>query len=996
METKLSNHRLLAKDFMRIRLRLFEYATSHSLEKLLQKTLDEVEILTQSSVGFYHFVERDQKTLSLQAWSTRTLKEFCKAEGKGMHYDIDQAGVWVDCLHQRRPVIHNDYASLPHKKGMPPGHAAVVRELVVPIMKDDWIVAILGVGNKPTDYTEKDIEIVSFLADVAWVIVEQKRLEIALSYEKEKLSVTLRSIGDGVIATDLKGRVVFINKVAETLSGWMQDEACGRPLSEVFHIINELTRERCESPFDKTLKANAIVELADHTILISRDGTERPIADSCAPVLDTKSELLGMVLVFRDQTKELTARRAVERQQQLLVAISRGQTRFIADNDPAGVFDDILSDLLALTDSEYGFIGEVLFSPEGQPYLKTYALTNIAWNKETREFYDQNAPNGLEFRNLKTLFGAALISGEPVIVNDPLHAPRRSGLPEGHPPVKTFLAIPIHLNGKLFAMAGMANRPGGYDKKLLDFLNPFLVSIAQLVEAFRHRAERKRSEDELRQYEHIVSSAKDMLALLDKDFVYLAANGAYLQAFAKTPDEMIGRTVTDVFGEAFFSTVVRPRAERCMAGEDIRYQDWFEFPATGRRYMDVAYSPHFGPDNEIRGFVVTARDITKIENLQAQLRQAQKIESVGRLAGGVAHDYNNALSAIIGFTEMAMTDLAPNDPNRENLDEVLKAAKRATEITRQLLAFARKQTIAPKVLDVNERVESMFNMLQRLIGEDIDLAWLPGKMLWPVKMDPSQVDQILINLCVNARDAIDGVGKVTIETTEITFDTTYCDDHAGFVSGDFVQLAVSDNGCGMDGETLDNIFEPFFTTKDVNKGTGLGLATVYGIVKQNNGFINVYSEPGKGTTFRIYLPRHQGKIVEIQDESPAEIPHSRGETVLIVEDDLQILKLARQILKGLGYTVLISGTPLEAIGLAEESAGEIHLLVTDVIMPEMNGRELSERLKAFYPDLKCIFMSGYTANVIAHHGVLDEGVQFIQKPFSRRDLAISVRKALDS
>ncbi len=311
-----------------------------------------------------------------------------------------------------------------------------------------------------------------------------------------------------------------------------------------------------------------------------------------------------------------------------------------------------------------------------------------------------------------------------------------------------------------------------------------------------------------------------------------------------------------------------------------------------------------------------------------------------------------------------------------------------------MLAFARKQTIIPVVLDLNQTVESMLKMLRRLIGEDIDLAWLPEAGLCPVKMDPVQVDQILANLCVNARDAIADVGKVTIETGNAVFDETYCADHAGFVAGEYVLLAVSDDGCGMDKETLDQIFEPFFTSKGVGQGTGLGLSTVYGIVKQNNGFINVYSEPGKGTTFRIYLPRYAGQAVDTQQEKAAEIPLSRGETVLVVEDEPALLTMDKMMLEKLGYRVLAAGTPGEAIRLAEEHAGEIHLLITDVVMPEMNGRDLAERLQSLYPGMKILFMSGYTADVIAHRGVLDEGVNFIQKPFSMKDLAVKVREAL--
>lgn len=401
--------------------------------------------------------------------------------------------------------------------------------------------------------------------------------------------------------------------------------------------------------------------------------------------------------------------------------------------------------------------------------------------------------------------------------------------------------------------------------------------------------------------------------------------------------------------------------------------------------------------------VSAIRDITELrkseaerEKLQAQLNQAQKMESVGRLAGGVAHDYNNMSSIIIGYSELALEKVKPRDPLHDDLLEILNAAKRSTDITRQLLAFARQQTIAPKVLDLNDTIENMLKMLHRLIGEDIDLAWLPGAKLWPVKIDPSQVDQIIANLCVNARDAIVDVGKVTIETENINFNKEYCADHVGFIPGDFVKLIVSDDGIGIPPENLENIFEPFYTTKKLGSGTGLGLATVYGIVKQNNGFINVYSEPDKGTSIKIYLPRYAGQPIESKSENDLEIPLSRGnEVVLLVEDDAAILKLGKKILEDIGYMVLSANGPIEALSLVEKHTGEINILVTDVVMPEMNGRELSEKMQSLYPGLKTLFMSGYTANVIAHRGVLEDGVNFISKPFSKMDMAIKVRKVLD-
>jgi len=408
-----------------------------------------------------------------------------------------------------------------------------------------------------------------------------------------------------------------------------------------------------------------------------------------------------------------------------------------------------------------------------------------------------------------------------------------------------------------------------------------------------------------------------------------------------------------------------------------------------------------GPDEALAGLVGIIVDITERKQaeqeklkLQDQLILAQKMESVGRLAGGVAHDFNNMLGVILGNAELAMKEVGPAHPLRKDLEEIHKAAERSADLTRQLLAFARKQTVAPRVLDLNETVGRMLTMLQRLVGEDIDLIWMPGRDLWQVRIDPAQVDQIMMNLAVNARDAIAGVGKISIETGNVIADAAYCVAHVGIVPGEYVILALSDNGSGMDRETLTNIFEPFFTTKE-GKGTGLGLATVYGIVKQNNGVISVYSEPGKGTTFKICLPRYAGKTARDAAGEATASATGGPETVLLVEDEAMLLKLAKTMLGKLGYSVLSASTPVEAIRLAREHTGTIHLLLTDVVMPEMNGRDLARQLLSLSPGLKCLFMSGYTANVIASHGVLEEGVHFIQKPFSLHDLAAKLREVLD-
>ena len=518
-------------------------------------------------------------------------------------------------------------------------------------------------------------------------ITERRHAEEALRESEERFRTTLYSIGDGVMTTDLDGRVLQMNPVAETLTGWTEAEARGQRIQYVFRIVNEDSGTTVDNPVQKVLESGTVVELANHTILLSRDGTRRPIADSGAPIRNSHGEIIGVVLVFNDQSE-------------------------------------------------------------------------------------------------------------------------------------------------------------------------------------RH-------------------------------------------------------------------------------------------------------------------------------NLQAQLIQAQKMEAVGRLAGGVAHDYNNMIGVILGYATILKQSLNPLDPLYHHTEAILSAAERSANLTRQLLAFARKQIITPAVLNLNSSLLSLEKMLTRLIGEDIELKLSLSPDLWNVKIDPTQVDQILANFATNARDAIADVGAITIETNNVAKDQVYSKEQIGFVPGDYVSLTFSDNGRGMDKATQERIFEPFFTTKPKDRGTGLGLATVFGIVQQNGGFINVYSEPGQGTTFKIYLPRFRGTI-EQPAEQKGDIQLSGSETILVVEDELDLLEFTKGALTKHGYTVLTANSPGDAILICEMFEGAIHLVLTDVVMPGMNGKELKGRLESLKPEMKVMFMSGYTADIVANRGILDEGVNFLQKPFTPLDLARKVRHVLNT
>jgi PAS domain S-box-containing protein len=476
----------------------------------------------------------------------------------------------------------------------------------------------------------------------------------------------------------------------------------------------------------------------------------------------------------------------------------------------------------------------------------------------------------------------------------------------------------------------------------------------------------------------------------DKELRFTSSMGAGLEALGLKPGEITGMRLFDYFQTDDPNSPPIQAHGKALLGESVTYElEW------NKRIFEAHVQPLRSNEGEILGVIGVALDITDRKHLADQLRQSQKMQAVGELAGGVAHDFNNLLMVMKGHAEMLLDRLAPASAELQNAEQIHQAAERAAGLTRQLLAFSRKQVLQPRVLDMNEVVAGMIQMVSRIIGESIELAFLPGSNLGCVKADPSQIEQVVLNLVVNARDAMPNGGRLTIETSNIDLDRNYATSHAVVEPGPYVMLTVTDTGCGMDAETQARIFEPFFTTKGPGRGTGLGLATVYGVVKQSGGYIWVYSEQKHGTTFKVYLPRVAATAEKLVAEKQPAAPSPGTETILFVEDEENVRELVSEYLRARGYTVLEAGDGVAALALAEQHQGAIQLLITDVVMPKLSGRELATRISSKRENLKVLYISGYTDDSIFRHGVLEGGMAFLQKPFNLKALAEKVREVLD-
>ncbi len=523
--------------------------------------------------------------------------------------------------------------------------------------------------------------------------------------------------------------------------------------------------------------------------------------------------------------------------------------------------------------------------------------------------------------------------------------------------------------------------------------------LTRLGSAVRGALERERMKRQLREREEyfrsLIEQAMDIIAVLDADGTIRYASPSVLPLLGYAPEELVGRQMFQLVHADDVAATLRVFAEGVATGQGGRLLELRFRHKDGSYRILEAIGRYLTDDPVVRGVVINARDVTERRSLERQLLQAQKMEAVGRLAGGIAHDFNNVLTAIFGYVDLLLYGLPTLSPLRPDLQEIRTAADRAAGLTRQLLAFSRKQVLQLRVLDLNELLTDIDKLLRRLLGEDIDVVTKLDPTLGAVRADAGQLEQVVVNLAVNARDAMPGGGRLTLETRNAELDEAYARDHVPVQPGRYVMFALSDTGTGMSPETMSHMFEPFFTTKEVGKGTGLGLATVYGIVKQSGGYVWCYSELGHGTTFKVYLPRVDEPVERLPGRVAARA--TRGsETVLVVEDEAGLRALIRRALEQHGYTVLEASTADGASVLARNHTGPIHLLLADVVLPGASGRTLADALLVQRADLKVLFMSGYTEDAIVHRGVLASNTPFIGKPFSAEALAAKVREVLDA
>jgi two-component system, cell cycle sensor histidine kinase and response regulator CckA len=896
---------------------------------------------------------------------------------------------------------------------------------------------------------------------------EKSRRELlieALRQSRDWFQTTLASIGDCVISTDANGKITLMNPVAESLTGWTQDQALGRFLEEVFVIGNATTGAPAENPVATVLREGRVIGLANHTRLTAKDGRIIPIDDSAAPIRHGGGHVAGVVLVFRDVTERYRAQKDLENAEQ--------HYRFLFENNPLPmwVYDVETLGFLGVnhaTVEQYGYSREEFAELTLKDIRPTEDVSALLADVRTSHGLHRDGPwrhrrkNGVIFfveiiahpiefmgRNarmviandvtdrvraeravldaserLKTIVNTAPLaiwtfdpegrimswnrtagdllgwSDDEVIGNQLSVFPekdfgghgtnlsefdQRSAKQDGTPIGTSLETICRCKDGRLLPVTLWSAPLSDHESRDIGRL----VVVADI-------SKRKHDEQALAQTEAgfrllFENNPQPMWVFDEETYRFLEVNHAAVSQYGYSREEFLQRRAPEMRAPQE-STPFRP-AVSVGAPQNVGLRRHRRKNGTLIEVEIVAHRLEF---NGVPAILSVLTDVTEKRVLEEELRQSQKLEAIGRLAGGVAHDFNNLLTVIIGYTDMLRAAIGQGSREREAINEVGLAAERASSLTRQLLAFSRRQVLTPEALNLNRSIQKIQPMLSRLIGENIQIITDLEEGLWSVSADPGQVDQIIVNLAVNARDVMESGGKLTIQTSNAILTGEYSSGHLGVTPGAYVRMVVSDTGHGMDAETRAHIFEPFFTTKDARRGTGLGLAMVYGIIKQSGGDIWVYSEVGIGTSINIYLPRLTAAEEKIE-QAPARAPQQGTESVLLVEDEESVRKLITELLEVAGYHVRAVANAEEALQICSDPNIAIDLLLTDLVLSKGTGWEIASKALQARPGLKMLFMSGYSEGAVFGGRSLEKGVNFIQKPFSGTDLRSKIREVIEA
>ena len=957
---------------------------SHEPEKdVVAFALEEAVEITGSTFGYLAFLGEDELVQHMHSWSREAMGE-CPMREEPLLCPVKTSGLWGEAVSQRKVVIRNDWtaANSLRKKG-PVGQVHLERHLSLPLLDDGRIVLVLGVANKKAPYQNNDVQQLTLLMDGLWKVLKARRALNALRESEERFRSIAEQTRDFIALTDTQGFITYASAMSEELFRGRPDDMWGRHFKE---FLDERAVPSAMTAFREAMQVGQRSKSLE--LLMKRlDGTT--FWGELNGAAFQSAGLQGSLVVIRDITERKRSE-IVERQRLVRLECESTATAAIAVS-PALAEGRLEELAVEVTEAVYRALGVKragvwLFVKGGT------CLTCVdKYNSDTKVHSSGQVLLEEEFHNEF----AVLKSSKYVDAHDALTDPRTAGYVEGYlkpNSITSMLDAVIRLEGRTLGRVCLehVNMLHAWEEDEITFA----CQLADQVALTLLNRERRRAEQERERFMWAIEQAAEAIVITDMKGTIEYVNPAFERITGYAPVEAIGQNPRILKSGEHAEDFYREMWARLTKGQ-VWTGRLVNKKKDGTFYTEEAViSPVRDKAGKTVNYVAVKRDITNELNLEDQLRQAQKMEAVGQLAGGVAHDFNNLLQVILGYCDVAMDEVRANDLASMAVGEILEAGNRAAVLVSQLLAFSRQQVLEMKVANLNDTVGDTLKMLRRVIGEHIDLVFHAGQPLGSVLVDAGQIGQILTNLCVNARDAMPDGGTITITTENFRIDETFCEARPYARTGDYVLLSMMDTGSGMDAATIKRAFEPFFTTKEVGKGTGLGLSTVYGLVKQHNGFVHMESELGKGTVVNIHIP--QVELAPLVEKGRNEEPVFGGsETILLAEDDEMVRRLTMSILERAGYSVLTARTGEETVAVFNENAGTIDMLLLDVMMPKLSGRAAYEQIRRQHPNIRVLFTSGYNVDAIHTGFVLDEGLHLVQKPIQRSALLREVRRVLD-